>query len=175
MRDSFQQQFPPYEMRAAIKLPLTLRREKGGYMKQRTLTTSTMLSLLLMLTAVTVSAQSERSGVIDIPFNFIIGQKTLPAGEYTVGRHRADSDTVWLVQGRDAHASIFFLTMPVRASETQEKTKLVFHKYGDRYFLSQIWIPGRNSGRELSMPRLERELAKNIAERGTVSLTARRR
>ena len=143
-------------------------------MKQRTLITSTMLSLLLMLTAVTVSAQSGHGGVIDIPFNFIVGQKVLPSGEYTVGARSMASDTVWLVQSRDANAAAFFLTIPVRAGETQENTRLVFHKYGDRYFLSQIWIPGSTLGRELSMPRLERELAKDLAERRTLSLTARR-
>jgi hypothetical protein len=162
-------------MRAAFKPPLTLRREKGGDMKQRTLTTSTMLSLLLMLTALAVSAQSGQSGVIDIPFNFIVGQKILPSGEYTVGAFSEASDKVWLIQSKDAHAGAFFLTLPVRASEMQEKASLVFHKYGDQYFLSQIWIPGSNLGRELSMPRLERELAKDLAERSKVSLTARRR
>ncbi len=141
-------------------------------MKQRTLSTLTMLSLLLMLTVVTVSAQSERIGVINIPFNFIIGQKILPAGEYTIRPSRIDSKTVWLVQGNDTQAGAFFLTVPVWAREAQEKTKLVFHRYGDRYFLSQIWMLGDNSGRELSMPSLERELAKNTAERSKVSLTA---
>jgi hypothetical protein len=144
-------------------------------MKQRTLSSLTMLSLLLMLTVVTVSAQSESSGVIKIPFNFVIGQKILPAGEYTIRPNRISSKTVWRVQGNDAHAGAFFLTVPVWARETQEKTKLVFHKYGNQYFLSQIWIPGDNSGRELSMPRLERELAKNTPERSKVSLTARGR
>ena len=143
-------------------------------MKQRTLSTLTMLSLLLMLTVVTVSAQSEGSGAIKIPFNFVIGQKILPAGEYTIRPNRTDK-TVWLVQGNDTQAGAFFLTIPVLARETQEKTRLVFNKYGDQYFLSQIWIPGDNLGRELSMPRQERELAKNTAERSKVSLTASRR
>jgi hypothetical protein len=53
----------------------------------------------------------------------------------------------------------------VRASETQEKTKLVFHKYGDQYFLSQIWSVGSNTGREVAETQREhkvrRELAKN--------------
>jgi len=131
-----------------------------------------MLSLVLMLTAVSVCAQSERSGVLNIPFNFIVGGKTLPAGEYTVEPNRKDSHNVWLVQSRDGHASAFFTTMPVRASETQEKTKFVFHKYGDQYFLSQIWTPGGNSGRELLMPRLEREVAKNAIERQTIVLAS---
>ena len=58
----------------------------------------------------------------------------------------------------------------MRAGETQEKTRFVFHKYGDQYFLSQIWTPGGNSGRELLMPRLERALAKNATELQTVVL-----
>src|SRR5438876_959477 len=45
-------------------------------MKKQTLRRFTVLSFLLMLTAVTVSAQSERIRVINIPFSFIVGQKT---------------------------------------------------------------------------------------------------
>ncbi|SRR6266545_2642308 len=139
-------------------------------MKKQALKNFTMLNLLLMLTAVSIAAQSERSKVTSIPFNFIVGQKTLPAGEYTVEPNRRDTDNVWLVQSRDGHVSALFTTMSLRASETQEKTKFVFHKYGDRYFLSQIWTPGGNSGRELHMPRLEREVAKNSVERQTIVL-----
>jgi hypothetical protein len=139
-------------------------------MKKQAFRTFTMLNLVLMLTAVSVCAQSERSEVLNIPFNFIVAGKTLPAGEYTVEPNKKDSHKVWLVQSRDGRTSALFTTMPVRASETQEKTKFVFHKYGDQYFLSQIWTPGGNSGRELLMPRLERELAKNAAERQTIVL-----
>lgn len=139
-------------------------------MKKQALKNFTMLSLVLMVTAVSVCAQSDRSKVTNIPFSFIVGQKTLPAGEYTVEPNRKDSHNVWLVQRRDGSTCALFTTMPVRASETQEKTKLIFHKYGDQYFLSQIWTAGGNSGRELLMPRLERELAKNAIERQTIVL-----
>ena len=139
-------------------------------MKKQTLKNFTMLGLVLMLTTVSVCAQSERSKVTNIPFSFIVGQKTLPAGEYTVEPNRKDSHNVWLVQSRDGRTSALFATMPVRASETQEQAKLIFHKYGAQYFLSEIWTPGGNSGRELRMPRLERELAKNAIERQTIVL-----
>jgi len=130
----------------------------------------TILGLLLVMTAVSVRAQSERSKLTNIPFNFIVGQKTLPAGEYTVEPNRRDYDNVWLVQNREGDASALFTTMPVRANQTQEETKLVFHKHGDQYFLSQIWTPGSNSGRELLMPRLKRELTKSGIERQTIVL-----
>jgi hypothetical protein len=142
-------------------------------MKKQALKNFTMFSLLLMVTAVSVAAQSERSKITNIPFSFTVGEKTLPAGEYTVEPNRRDYDKVWLVQSRDGHSSVLFTTMPVQASETQEKTKFVFHKYGDQYFLSQIWTPGGNSGRELLMPRVERELAKNAIERQTIVVAAR--
>jgi len=138
-------------------------------MKKQALKIFTMLNLLLMLTAVSVAAQSERSKIA-IPFSFIVGEKALPAGEYTVEANRSDYDNVWLVQSRDGHVSALFTTMSVRASETQEKTKFVFHKYGDQNFLSQIWTPGGNSGRELHMPSLEREVAKNSVEGQTIVL-----
>ena len=141
-------------------------------MKRQALRTFTMLSLVLLLTAVSVSAQSERSGVLNIPFNFIVGGKTLPAGEYTVEPNRRDFDKVWLVQSRDGRKSILFVTMSVRANETQENTRLVFHKLGDQYFLSQIWTTGDATGRELAPPRMERELAKNAVESRTIVLSS---
>src|SRR5258708_6073920 len=116
-------------------------------MKKQTLMRFTVLSFLLMLTAITVSAQSERIRVTNIPFSFIAGQKTLPAGEYTLEPNRKGSDYVWLVQSRNGHATALFTTNPVQASETQGHSKLVFNKYGDQYFLSQIWEAGESAGR----------------------------
>jgi len=139
-------------------------------MKKQAFGTLAMLTLLLALTAISVSAQSQRSKITNIPFDFIVGQQTLAAGEYTVEPNRRDFDKVWLVQSRDGRTSTLFTTMLIRASEVQEKTKLVFHKYGDQYFLSQIWTPGDATGRELLAPRLERELAKNAGEGQTIVL-----
>jgi len=141
-------------------------------MKKQTLRKFTLLSFLLMLAAVTVSAQSERIRVINIPFSFIVGEKTLPAGEYTVEPNRKDSDNVWLVQSKEGHASALFSTNTVRASETQEEARLVFHRYGGQYFLSQIWTQGETAGRELLIQRLERQLAKDSIERQMMVLAS---
>jgi|SRR5882724_1665356 len=156
-------------MRAAMELPLNPKEGREGHMKKQALKTFTILNLLLILTAVSVSAQFQRSKVANIPFSFVVGGRTLPAGEYTIKPNRRNPE-VWLVQSRDGHASAIFTTMAVASIEGQEKSKLVFHKYGDRYFLSQIWSLGDNSGRELLMPRLERELAKSTIERETIVL-----
>jgi len=141
-------------------------------MKKQTLGRVTVLSFLLMLAAVSLSAQSERTGAINIPFSFTVGEKTLPAGEYSFEPNRKDSDLVWLVQSRDGDVTALFTTTAVRATETQEKAKLVFHKYGDQYFLSQIWTQGETAGRELLIQGFERQLAKDAIERQMIVLAS---
>ena len=137
-------------------------------MKTQTLRTLTMFGLVLILTAVSVGAQSEGSGVLNIPFDFTVQGKTLPAGKYTIEPNRRDYDKVWVVRSKDGGTSVLFATSRVQSSETQESAKLIFLRYGDQYFLSQIWTPGSQSGRELPRPRLKSELAK--MERQTIVL-----
>jgi hypothetical protein len=141
-------------------------------MKKQTFGILTMFSLLLVLTAASVQAQSQRNS-INIPFSFNVGQKTLPAGEYTVEPIRKDSQNVWLLENKGGQANVLFTTIAVWSIETQEETKLVFNRYDDQYFLSQICTAGDNSSRELPIRRWERQLAKNNIEREKVVVTGR--
>jgi hypothetical protein len=129
-----------------------------------------MLSLLVTLTAVSVHAQSKRT-TINIPFNFTVGQTTLPAGEYTIEPNRKDSPDVWLIQSTSGQDSVLFTTGTAWAGETQKQTKLVFNNYEGQYFLAKIWNAGDNSGRVLRKPRVERQLAKNGVQREVVVVT----
>ncbi len=36
--------------------------------------------------------------------------------------------------------------MPANRRKAQKTTKLVFHRYGDQYFLAQIWTAGNDRG-----------------------------
>ena len=57
------------------------------------------------------------------------------------------------------------LTRPVRANEAQQETRLVFHQYGELYFLSEIWTVGDATGREIQTSNREKSLDKGIAEK----------
>ena len=126
-----------------------------------------ILSLLLTMSAVAVHAQSKRS-IINIPFSFTVGHKTLPAGEYNVEPSRQDSNSFWVIQSMKGNDSVLFTTNSAWTSGTQKDTRLVFNNYDGQYFLSQIWNAGENSGRELRRPRLERQLAKSHIQREKV-------
>ena len=122
-------------------------------------------SLLVLLTFSSALGQSDRQTIIHIPFNFSVGEKAFPAGKYVIERVWKDKDAVWLVQRKDNVGKAMLLTRPVRANETQQETRLVFHQYGDLYFLSEIWTAGDSTGREVQMSDREKALDKTVAEK----------
>src|SRR5687768_7830483 len=99
------------KLRAAIGRPLNLEEGRKD-MRKQAFGMFTMLSLLLVLTTASVNAQSKRS-FINIPFSFTVGDKTLPAGEYTIAPIRRDSHNVWQVESRNRDKSVLFTTIPV--------------------------------------------------------------
>lgn len=121
--------------------------------------------LLLLLTFSSALGQSDRQTIIHIPFNFIVGEKTFPAGKYVIQQNRKDSDLVWAIRHKDNVGNALVLTTPVRANDTVEETKLVFHQYDDLYFLAEFWTPGSNTGRELQISSREKSLERVLAEK----------
>ena len=96
---------------------------------------------------------------INIPFDFMVGDKKLPAGEYSIGRARQDSgDIVLAISSVDRPANAFPITIAVQTLEPKGTGTLVFHRYGDEYFLFQVWAAGANTGRVIPKSRGEREM-----------------
>ena len=117
------------------------------------------LSLLgLGLLLVTALAYAKTVNMkVNIPFNFVVGGATLPSGEYTV--QGLSLGNAISIRKSDQTAKSLTLAIRCESSKTQEKSKLVFHRYGDRYFLAQIWMAGDNSGHQLPKSRREAEVA----------------
>jgi len=163
-------------IRVAMELPRTpAESRKEEIMKEQALRIIATLGFLLLLTSISVSAQTE-PGIrsIQIPFSFTAGEKRLPAGEYSVERLRADAELVWLIRGRQGCGSAMILTMAVRRPEGQAEAKLVFHRYGEEYFLAQIWPGGEEAGRELRIERREHEVAQHGVKQQLEEVAARR-
>ena len=116
------------------------------------------IGLLTMMAAGSAHGQSLAYRIqATIPFDFIVGEQKLPAGEYFIGRARTSSDDSLLtVNARNSSASIFSSSYSVQTLEPNQYGKLVFHRYGDQWFLFQIWPAGGKTGREIRS-KLERE------------------
>jgi len=97
----------------------------------------------------------DRSLEANIPFDFMVGGEKLPAGKYTVERGVAQSAMVVRNWKAKRAASSITHEFQVRAGS---KPLLVFHRYGDQYFLAKVIT--YSSGIELPKSKAEREAAK---------------
>jgi hypothetical protein len=109
--------------------------------------------LIVMALAFAVNANAQIKAQADVPFSFSVGEKALPAGSYQV---KDAAMNVVLVQS--AHGSDTAMIQCHSAEKLEAQSpKLVFHKYGDRYFLYQIWTSGNKTGMELRESKYEKE------------------
>ena len=115
-----------------------------------------------------VSAQIQPVAIANIPFAFVVADHEMPAGNYTVSFDH--HELYILLRGEGKGTAAFALTKATKNLKPSPQGKLVFKRYGDRYFLSQIWAAGNPRGRALQASRLEREEAMNKTQPTLVSL-----
>lgn len=141
-------------------------------MKRQAFSLVSLLTLLLVAGSAIAQTVHVRG---DIPFNFAVGNKTLPAGTYDVGTISSGDSKTLLLQSRDGDASMMVNSNAAESFKPADKTKLVFNRYGNRYFLSQIWVNGETRGRQLPKTSREKEMARDVAQnltRGQVEIVA---
>jgi len=134
-------------------------------MKKRILTGATMVMLVaaVALMAALVSAHAQSSQVVaDIPFDFTVGGKSLKAGEYALRPFSSNND-VLVITGQDTKDVAIRITQSIEARRTPERAMLVFHRYGQRYFLSEVWTNGDRTGRQLRKSAEERAIEGQLA------------
>ena len=69
----------------------------------------------------------------------------------------AHDSSILLIERTDRAAGTAVMSFAAQANARQAQSKLVFHRYDNRYFLSQIWIAGSVRGRELTESPQEKE------------------
>ena len=130
-------------------------------MKFAILRVTTMLAVVVALAALSAQAQTVlNKEKFTVPFQFNVGNEVLPAGEYTV---YVENQTIRL-QKSDGNANAIALsTHTVHASETNREVKLTFRQFGERVYLSQVWL-NDGVGRELKRQRRQNtDLAQNVS------------
>lgn len=132
-------------------------------MKNQFMRVGLVLVATLMLCGISANAQSlEQRIKVNVPFDFSVGDRDFPAGEYLVQRAEPrNGDLLVRVSSLNGKETTVRVTFPVMSLELKEKGKLVFTRYGDHYFLSEIWPVGSHTGRALPKSKHERELAKD--------------
>jgi len=123
-----------------------------------------MLLLFVALAFVTAvaSANAQRRSIANVPFEFVAGNKTLPADHYSIADGTMGGEVV-KISARKNDASVFAMTVTLSRKASDEQGKLVFHRYGNRYFLAEIWTGGDREGQKLLKSREEKSIENELA------------
>jgi len=123
-----------------------------------------MLVVMLIALPILAVAQMTSSTKIvgEVPFPFVVGNKHVPAGEWTVEKVGNDARTL-MIRNFDAKLGLFIPSIPDTAKKASERYALVFHKYGDKAFLAGIKVAGERTVYTIPEGREEAELrAQNV-------------
>lgn len=129
--------------------------------------TTLLLAPALILPAYAQSAETIKA---DIPFAFVAGDKTLEPGTYSIERLNSNMAAI---RSEDGHGGVFVMVNAVqRGQAIESQPMLVFHRYDDAYFLSQIWTG--SAGQEVHETKRERQLSAEDAPRSDIVVAVAR-
>jgi hypothetical protein len=118
-----------------------------------------ILALTLIMLPVMAFAQlkPEQKIIVNVPFEFTVGNKILPAGQWTAQRAAMSYKTL-MIRNLDARIAVPSSTLPGETKAAPDSSALVFNKYGDRYFLSAVKVAGDRATYRIPENKAEAEL-----------------
>lgn len=128
-------------------------------LKKQILSVAATLSLIIPMSIIGFAGLSGRVSA-NIPFDFMVGGKEFKAGKYSVSRLFASStsDTLILRSADNSEAANFNVNSVSGKGDTQ--ARLIFRRYGNQYFLAQVFDGESSEGYGLLKSKAEREAAK---------------
>jgi hypothetical protein len=124
-------------------------------------TARTLITICLLFTAAVFAqmTSSQQLMKVNIPFAFGVQDQSLPAGQYLVFTVTPER-SIRIVSANGKHSAIVN-TLPNYAKEPSSNSRLVFHRYGNEYFLAEVWTAGQDVARNPLSSKKAMESASN--------------
>jgi hypothetical protein len=129
---------------------------------------SIIFLLALAVTIISTTPLNAQTSVIEvkIPYAFTVENTTLSAGEYTIA---ALTENTVVIRPKAGPGAVVTLTTAAGTAKAVNP-QLVFHRYGDQYFLAEVWLVRNTEGRAFYASSHEIELARNVRQEQVVQL-----
>jgi len=117
----------------------------------------TFTTAVLAVAMTVIPTYAQRGGVqAQIPFSFVVAGKTFAAGKYTMiaASHQLK------IEDENGRVVALSLANEVSGRSAGPNGEIIFHCYGYRCFLAEVWSPTEENGRQLPTPRMEANLQK---------------
>jgi len=128
-------------------------------MKRQLKTMAVILALAVVAGASVAQAQIIGNLKSSIPFSFYVRNRLMPAGDYTIAELNPGSGLME-IRSADGKSAAVFLTIGKQEKDTRTPSELIFHKYGDSLFLSEIVEQGEMDGAQVVKSKMEKRLEK---------------
>ena len=124
-----------------------------------------VILLAALMVGITSAAPVEKLMTVNIPFAFVVGKDSFPAGEYEV-LGQIGSSTIWIKSSNGAKVITGF-AIPYRERKVASDSALVFNRYGDDYFLAKVLLAGWQDSKVFNKSRRETEIERLASSGGT--------
>jgi hypothetical protein len=114
----------------------------------------TAIALLTIASFVTAGSAlaADRGVEAKVPFDFTVGSHLLPAGTYTIASHSSN-----VIELRNAEGRIVATTVALSAhDDAKGNGDLVFDRYGNKYFLSEVLCPAASMSAKIPASKMEK-------------------
>lgn len=135
-----------------------------------------VLALTLVVLPVLAVAQlaSTQRIVTQVPFEFMVNNKYVPAGQCVVQRAYENNNQILIVRSDKGKVGVFVMATNATTKRVATSYALVFRKYGDLRVLAGVKIAGSNATYELPKSKAELELAGNTVPTEEILLASLR-
>ncbi len=121
-----------------------------------------VLTLVVLSGMATAQLNSGSKIVAQVPFDFVVANKTVPAGEWVV-RLAITDGSVLDISNAQTNAGVFSMSSRTETQKPASYYAMVFDRYGERYFLKAIKLRGSKITYRLPESKAEAELrAQNV-------------
>jgi hypothetical protein len=117
------------------------------------------VTLCLLFGFAVVPAHGQARIRVEVPFDFVVADRTLPGGQYLFSSIREKV----FVQNSEGETLAVGLSNAVSGRSIGKTGEVVFQCYDQHCFLSEVWTPTQDAGRQLLKSRWEEEVAKKDA------------
>jgi hypothetical protein len=132
-------------------------------MRNKVISSIGIFGLFFVLAIVDAQAQRATSAEVSLPFDFTAGSTTLKAGRYSIKKLGGNVISIRSADG--AKRVMVDAPLAIGARDSKGGTRLVFNRYGDLYFLAQVWL-NPESGRQVFPSKSERKARDSQLARG---------
>ena len=125
----------------------------------------TLAAGLAVLTLASPVVYGQARIVVNVPFEFRVGDQQLPAGQYAV--EPMPDPTMLRISDGAGHVSVTISNSALKPVKTY--STVTFNRYGEMYFLSEVHWADTGISRQLLRSKLEVEIARNVTPERVVA------